>query len=362
LFVRLPVWPVSALIASLCTTVPAVAEPALLRGEALRSIVPGAHIQLDTPLKTVVPIRFSPDGLMTGEANGLGTYLGADRDRGRWRIAGDQLCLKWFRWFDAEERCLNLRREDQRIYWDESGGENGTATLVTSGEEVAKATTRFALAAAGGAKQTAEPLTASPTQGLPPKDTAPAEPVAAAPTLPPTPAPDVATAPAVAVAPVAANLSNLTIISRAEAATPPAAIAGPAPAPTGAPSQAVPPAAKKPSVARAQPTRAEKAAAPKDRAVKGQTRVSSATPVNQPTYQVAHVDEDDVLNIRNGPSEEHDTIGEIPPDGRGVKIVGPCQTDWCPIAHGGARGWVHRYYLEVEGEAKPTVALTRRSR
>jgi hypothetical protein len=365
LFVRLPVWPVSALIASLCTTATAVAEPAPLRGEALRSIVPGAHIELDTPLKTVVPIRFSPDGLMTGEANGLGTYLGSDRDRGRWRIAGDQLCLKWFRWFDAEERCLNLRRDEQRIYWDESGGENGTATLVTSGEEVAKATTRFALAAAGGVEQKTDPLTPAPAQGSASNDKTPAEPVAATP--PPTPAPDGATAPAVAVAPVAANLSNLTIISRAEAATPPPALAAPAAQPAAPdaaapPNQAAPTAPKKPSVARAQPKRADKAAAAKDRAVKRPTRVSSAEPVNQPTYQVAHVDEDDVLNIRNGPSEEHETIGEIPPDGRGVRMVGPCQTDWCPVAHGSAKGWVHRYYLEAEGEAKPTAALTRRTR
>ncbi len=354
--VRFQVLAASALVATLHAATSALADPATLGGDALQAIVPGAHIELDTPLKTVVPIRFSPDGLMTGEANGLGSYLGSNRDRGRWRIAGDQLCLKWFRWFDAEERCLHLRRDDQRIYWQEVGGESGTATLVTSGEQVAKATTRFAFATAGSTRQSPEPLKAVPDQ--PDADEkALADTAAASPA-----APADATAPAPASA-VTADLANLTIISRAEAATPPPAASVPA-APPALQAAAVTMPAKHtgpPSPDKLKAARIDKPVAPaKDRTAKRQTRVSSAAPASDPLYQVAHVDDDDVLNVREGPSEDHEAIAEIPADGRGVRIVGPCQADWCPISHGDTKGWVNRYYLEAD--AKPTAALARQSR
>ena len=39
---------------------------------------------------------------------------------------GDQLCVKWFRWFEAQPRCLNLQREGQKIYWQDAEGKSGT--------------------------------------------------------------------------------------------------------------------------------------------------------------------------------------------------------------------------------------------
>lgn len=355
---RIHVLPAAALAASLATAVTAVAEPTPLRGEALRAIVPGAHIELDTPLRTVVPIRFTADGLMTGEANGLAPYLGSERDRGRWHVTGDQLCLKWFRWFESEERCLNLQRQDQRIFWQDAGGESGTATLVTSGEDAAKAA-RFAYATAGVASGQATAPAAATKSTAAPAEKAPSPPAAVTPV-------QVAAAPALiatanAAAPAAtptasANLANLTIISRAEAATPPPSRPAAEPSPKPA---AMTPAKAPPAVAtKAKATRAEKGPAVAKVAAKHKTRVSSAAPINGPAYQVAHVEDDDVLNIRNGPSEDHETIGEIPPNGRGVRIVGPCKIDWCPIAHGDAKGWVNRYYLMAEPAANAPAGNT----
>lgn len=356
---RIQVLSAAAIAASLATAAPAVAEPTPLRGDALSAIVPGAHIELDTPLSTVIPIRFTPDGLMTGEANGLGAYLGSERDRGRWRVADDKLCLKWFRWFDAEERCLNLQRQDQRIFWQESGGESGTATLVTSGEDVARATTRFAIATAGGTAAAPAPAASE----APKAAAAPEKPTAA----PPVPPSDMANAGAGSAAPPpsAANLANLSIISRAEAATPPET-----PPDRARIAKAVEPAPAKAKSAKAKPqpakkvktARADKRPAGDKTAGKQRTRVSSAAPASGPAYQVAYVEEDDVLNIRNGPSEEHDMIGAIPPDGRGVRIVGPCRADWCPIAHGDAKGWVNRYYLMAEEPSAQSRDVARRQR
>ena len=72
--------------------------------------------------------------------------------------------------------------------------------------------------------------------------------------------------------------------------------------------------------------------------------------------------EDDVLNIRNGPSEYHDAVGAIPPSARGVKIVGACSELWCPVVHGRAKGWVNSYYLSPEAgsTARTTAAHTPR--
>jgi Bacterial SH3 domain/Peptidase M15 len=67
----------------------------------------------------------------------------------------------------------------------------------------------------------------------------------------------------------------------------------------------------------------------------------------EPTYVVAHVERDDVLNVRSGPSTEFDVIGGLPPGSRGVSITGACQSGWCPVQQGAASGWVNRTYLAL---------------
>ncbi len=83
-------------------------EPKKLSSAMLGETVPGSTIALDTPIGTKIPMRFTADGLVTGEAGVLGTYLGAAKDRGRWSVDGDKLCIKWFRWFDSEPRCMEI--------------------------------------------------------------------------------------------------------------------------------------------------------------------------------------------------------------------------------------------------------------
>lgn len=156
------------------------------------------------------------------------------------------------------------------------------------------------------------------------------------------------------------DFGPLLIISRAEAATPPAA----QPDAADAPQPAVPSAAAKspkPKSIAKKSLPAAKANASKSAAIKSadakSTRPSAKIPgksaattakQHEPLYEVAGVEEDDVLNIRNGPSEYHDAIGAIPPSARGVKIVGACEADWCPVTHGSTKGWVNRYYLAPE--------------
>lgn len=72
------------------------------------------------------------------------------------------------------------------------------------------------------------------------------------------------------------------------------------------------------------------------------------------TYRVVHVENDDVLNIRTAPSGGARVIGSIPPNGRGVELVGDCRT-WCPIRYNGVAGWVNGHYLRVEPAVAPFV-------
>jgi uncharacterized protein YraI len=65
----------------------------------------------------------------------------------------------------------------------------------------------------------------------------------------------------------------------------------------------------------------------------------------EPTYRVISVAGGDVLNIRSGPSADLAIVSSIPPDGRGVRIVGACTGQWCPIEFNGIHGWVNRQYL-----------------
>ena len=113
---------------------PLSAQQVQLTDDGIKTAVSGSMLELDTPLGTTVSIRFNRDGLMSGDAKELASLLGAATDRGRWWVASNQLCYKWFRWFDAETRCLVVSREAKRIFWQRDDGENGTATIVEEGQ------------------------------------------------------------------------------------------------------------------------------------------------------------------------------------------------------------------------------------
>lgn len=105
------------------------AEPVPLNADAIKATLPGSVLKLDTPLGMVVPIKFDGDGLMSGDAGQLASYLGSQKDRGRYWLAEDRICYKWFRWFSGEQHCLAIQRDGQRIFWQREDGETGTATL-----------------------------------------------------------------------------------------------------------------------------------------------------------------------------------------------------------------------------------------
>ncbi|MDQ8700651.1 SH3 domain-containing protein [Hyphomicrobium sp. LHD-15] len=378
----------------------ALAEPVPVGGDELKKSIPGSLVEIDTPLGTKMPIRFGTDGMLAGEAGDLAPILGAPKDRGRWWVDGDKLCSKFFRWFDAEPHCITLARDGSRLFWRKDNGETGTATLVEQAvpdapaarppTQVAKAEPEVTKRALANAKsETAKKRTF-------------VEASSSAASAPPARAQE----PSVTPAGETANpVSQPVVVARADAA---AAASASQDDPTmkfggtglmDASSRVGPQGPVRPLEKRAAPKKeeAEKRAAPAKseapkKVAKKETFVAqlpaarrdagstpSASPSNAPSaraltasemyadaddararevampsaasgsrYRVHGVSKGDVLNVRRGPSEQHEQIGGIPPKGRSVEIIGRCYADWCPIRYGKVKGWVNSYYLIAE--------------
>ena len=103
------------------------APPVNAADESVKTFVAGRTILLDTPLGTTIPIAFSADGTMAGQARSLAGFLGAASDRGRWWVARARLCQRWSVWFDKETQCLKLRQTGRTIHWVRDDGQTGTA-------------------------------------------------------------------------------------------------------------------------------------------------------------------------------------------------------------------------------------------
>jgi hypothetical protein len=295
----------------------AAAEPATLSGQALKDAVTGATIEIDTPIGTKVPIRYHEDGSMTGEAGAVAYFLGGATDRGRWWVMNDQLCQKWSKWLDAETHCMVLRRRGRQVNWRREDGKTGTATLISRPAQVAQ---RVGPPSGLGLEQPAARMLEAPPPPSPrmtsPEVVAPAEsepPKAPRPVIAPQARSVVPSAPA-QPQPVKPKPASAQV----NAPTPPA--------PAQQAAHAAPPQAMTPAMPRLEPR---------------------GVPVG-PTFRVAGVAPADVLNVRSGPSAEHIPVGAIAPGARDVRVVGPCQQEWCPVEHRGIGGWVNSYYLAAE--------------
>jgi hypothetical protein len=321
--------------------VAAAAEPIKLGADDLKQTFTGSHIELDTPLGTTIPIRFTGDGLMSGRAGSLASVLGAANDRGRWWVKGDRLCYKWFRWFDAEEQCLTIHMKEERMFWSRDDGKKGTATLVERAEVVAGADKSWSgvekPATIAGIAPLAKREIKTPVLKAPPRLAV--RPKSAAEQLN---IPD--------EAPTDRGLFFVGLgLSRALQSQFGVASAEAAPAPRPSVKLAAKKAPKVPAekavVASALPVPGSKPSPhtyPKVANAAAPVRTQATPPVSFSVYGVA---DDDVLNMRSGPSNEYAVIGVIPPNASAVRMVGSCIALWCEIQFRNTRGWVHRYYL-----------------
>lgn len=318
------------LLLSCFTASPLAAGETMLSGEAIKTTLGGSLLALDTPIGTTVSVRINHDGLMSGEAGALGPVLGAPTDHGRWWVEDSKVCFKWFRWFDAEARCATISLEGNRFTWRRDDGDTGTGTIVELGKPLPKSQIIVAQSAPSGPPQTqaakksdvAVALNAPKVERKP--DVVDAE----------APAPSQRAKPAVAAVRAAPT---------PERQPAPPVIASNVPEPRLA---VRPRHSAKIAIASVKPQFFAHAAS---------LATKDERPVQKP-FRVAGVDPSDVLNIRNGPSADYDTVGGIPPDSHGIAITGPCQNDWCPVKHRLLVGWVNRRYLAEDRTADTSAA------
>jgi Bacterial SH3 domain len=293
------VWRVLGLILVLAAT-ESQAGSSALSGDEIKQTVAGAVFAVDAPLGAKLPISYAEDGRMSGEAGALAYHLGSPTDRGSWWVSSNRLCQKWRRWFDGAVHCLRLSQEGTRIFWRRDDGEAGTASIVSrAGRALAEPDHRRQQEVRANAAKPA--VTAS----------------------------SAAAAILSQPGPVASARGDVDVADEVQDSQPPSKPQAAAPVKSEE--------SKSPLRMAAAPVRPP-----------GALRASGS--VEQPTrslpsFRVAGVDYDDVLNVRNGPSADHSVIGRIAPDAAGIKIVGSCISAWCPIQHRGITGWVNSVYL-----------------
>ena len=272
--------------ACLCAATVTQAQPARLSGQEITDLIAGATVEIDTPLGTRLPIRYTVDGKISGQARDLASYLGAASDTGRWWATSDQLCHQWNRWFDSKPQCLRLSKEGRTIHWRNQDGNSGTAMI-----------------AVPASIQTAS---VQPRAQIETK--------------------------ARMAAPEPRPMHANSLIA-----------AQPAEAPAGTERSLK--AAEERLISEPSSADAPIAQMPKTVAERTPHARPERRPSAEPAYTVANVARDDVLNVRNGPSTEFDVVGQLQPGSRGIAITGPCQLEWCPVQHQSTGGWVNRMYL-----------------
>lgn len=320
---------------------PVAAGEAKLSGEAIKATLGGSLLALDTPVGSTVSVRIGHDGIMSGEAGtALGAVLGATKDRGRWWVTDDKVCFKWFRWFDAEQRCATISVEGKRFTWHRDDGDTGTGTIVESGTPLSKPEVVVA--------EAKKPVAIAHKQS----ERKP-EVVVAATDLKANMAPRVETKPPLAHSKPAATMKRI------EEATVATVLHVPAPRPAMRPKHDDPiaVASVKPQFFASAKVTTAKIQHAKVEIAKAHPARSVAQTADHKPFRVAGVDPSDVLNIRTGPSPDYETVGGIPSNSHGITITGPCQNDWCPVRHQTLVGWVNRRYL-TEETASNTAAVS----
>lgn len=318
-----------AVICCLLFATRAAAEPSVLSGDTLKAAVTGAVLEVETPLGVKVPIRYFEDGRVAGEARGLAYYLGAETDTGKWWVSSDRLCHKWSKWFDGVLQCIRISRQGSRIFWRRDDGETGTAVISTP-----PTPPRLVATAPKIVEPTPEPISREAREpgSLEPSNRETFEPRAS----------------------YSASMGGVTIFPPRPNNVPVTSSVYKDPEPTSEPVIA-------PVISEPIPTRRAEArpiepagktilaGAPRETATPREASTAQRSPAiperSARTFRVAGVALDDVLNVRDGPSADYRATGAILPDAIGVRIVGQCRAEWCPIIHRGVTGWVNSFYL-----------------
>jgi hypothetical protein len=126
---KLGVWILAAGLALLATT--SLAEPAQLAGDELRQAVSGKTVYLNIA-GFEPPISYAANGRMSGRMSTVAASFSRGdgaQDRGKWWVAGGQLCQQWTSWMDGKAYCYRLTRDGSTVRWVRNDGRSGTARI-----------------------------------------------------------------------------------------------------------------------------------------------------------------------------------------------------------------------------------------
>jgi hypothetical protein len=116
-------------LTAVLATAPALANT--LSGEQLKRLVSGRTVYLAVPLGGEFPLKFNPNGAVSGdgEAVGLGRFFAA-RETGRWFMQGDNLCQQFPTWYSGQRLCFTVQDlGNRRIKWTRDNGQTGVARV-----------------------------------------------------------------------------------------------------------------------------------------------------------------------------------------------------------------------------------------
>jgi hypothetical protein len=125
---------IGALVVAASLAVPAtaaLAEPTTLAGDELRQAISGKTVFLNIS-GFELPIRYATNGRMSGKMSTVAASFSRGdgaQDRGKWWVAGDQLCQQWTSWMDGKAYCYRLTRDGSTVHWARNDGRSGTARI-----------------------------------------------------------------------------------------------------------------------------------------------------------------------------------------------------------------------------------------
>jgi hypothetical protein len=125
---------IGALVVAAGLVVPATAaltEPAQLAGDELRQAISGKTVYLNIS-GFELPISYAANGRMSGKMSTVAASFSRGdgaQDRGKWWVAGDQLCQQWTSWMDGKTYCYRLTRDGSTVRWVRNDGRSGTARI-----------------------------------------------------------------------------------------------------------------------------------------------------------------------------------------------------------------------------------------
>jgi hypothetical protein len=108
-----------------------LAEPATLAGDELRQAISGKTVYLNIS-GFELPIRYAANGRMSGKMSAMAASFSRGdgaQDRGKWWVAGDQLCQQWTSWMNGKSYCYRLTRNGAKVQWVRNDGRSGTARI-----------------------------------------------------------------------------------------------------------------------------------------------------------------------------------------------------------------------------------------